>query len=238
MGSVKRLLWGLVGVCGEIAITLGAILVLFVVWQMWWTDVVAEQEQSQIVADLGSKWGQQKPAPETQTPRHTDTPPTIAKPKRYETWGLLHVPKFSRGPIPIAEDVSLEHVLNVIGAGHYPETALPGEIGNFSLAGHRTTYGKPFNEIALLEPGDEIIVETKDTFYVYTVASDEIVKPNDVRVIAPVPGQIGAQPSERWLTLTACHPLYSARERYIVHAKFAYYVKRDEGIPDALKGNK
>src|SRR5690625_7908462 len=88
-------------------------------------------------------------------------------------WGTMHVPEFDRDRFPLAEGVSLEEVLNVKGVGHYPETALPGQIGNFSVAGHRNTYGRAFEEIASLEEGDAIVVETVEAFYVYEVTRSE-----------------------------------------------------------------
>src|SRR5699024_10523307 len=109
-----------------------------------------------------------------------------------------------------------------------------GEVGNASIAGHRNTYGRVFEDIARLEAGDPIVVETADAFYVYETTESLIVQPEDVEVIAPTPGRPGVEPTERMLTLTACHPMYSARERIIVHAEFSYWTKRSDGIPEAL----
>lgn len=78
------------------------------------------------------------------------------------------------------------------------------------------------------------MVETADAFYVYEVTESLIVMPQDVEVIAPTPGEPGVEPTEQMLTLTACHPMFSARERYIVHAEFAYWTDREDGIPEAL----
>ena len=78
------------------------------------------------------------------------------------------------------------------------------------------------------------MVETDEAFYVYEVTESLVVMPDDAWVIAPTPGESGAEPTERMLTLTACHPMYSARERYIVHAEFAYWTERADGIPEAL----
>ena len=89
-------------------------------------------------------------------------------------------------------------------------------------------------DIARLEAGDPIVVETADAFYVYETTESLIVQPEDVEVIAPTPGRPGVEPTERMLTLTACHPMYSARERIIVHAEFSYWTKRSDGIPEAL----
>lgn len=99
------------------------------------------------------------------------------------------------------------------GAGHYPQTPLPCEIGNVAIAGHRTTYGKPFSNIDRLVPGDLIILETPIGACTYQVSRDPfVVTPTDFSVIAPT--------ADRQLTLTTCHPRGSARQRLIVKAEF------------------
>jgi sortase A len=102
------------------------------------------------------------------------------------------------------------------GAGHYPETPLPCDIGNVGIAGHRTTYGKPFNQIDRLKPGDPIILETPVGTCTYQVAKDPfVVLPNDFSVVAPPP-----DPTARWLTLTSCHPKGSASHRIVIRATY------------------
>ena len=97
------------------------------------------------------------------------------------------------------------------GAGHYPNTPLPGEEGNVAIAGHRTTYGKPFANLDHLKPGDEIFLETPVGKYTYKVSKDPfVVSPTDFTVIAQTPGKT--------LTLTTCHPKGSARQRLVVKA--------------------
>ena len=102
------------------------------------------------------------------------------------------------------------------GAGHYPETPLPCDLGNVGIAGHRTTYGKPFNQIDRLKAGDSIILQTPLGTCTYQVAKNPfVVLPNDFSVVAPPP-----DPSARWLTLTSCHPKGSASHRIIVRAVY------------------
>ena len=98
------------------------------------------------------------------------------------------------------------------GAGHYPETPLPCNVGDVAIAGHRTTYGKPFANIDRLTPGDEIILKTPIGSCVYRVSQSPFaVLPTDWTVVANTPGQ-------STLTLTACHPKGSASHRLIIKA--------------------
>ncbi|HUQ39727.1 MAG TPA: sortase [Acidimicrobiales bacterium] len=100
------------------------------------------------------------------------------------------------------------------GAGHYPKTALPCEEGNVGIAGHRTTYGKPFANIDRLRPGDAIILETPIGSCTYEVAKPAyIVTPRDFSIVADTPG-------EKNLTLTSCHPKHSAKQRIVIRATF------------------
>ncbi len=218
-----------VGVFGEILITIGVLLGLFVVWQLWWTDVVAEQVQAQIVDDLGWLTVPTQSAPTAV--QYRDAAPVLAEPPSGETFAVLYVPRWGADPMPVSEGTNKYQVLDKLGIGHYSGTAMPGGIGNFALAGHRTTYGKPFNRIEELNVGDPLVVRTSDIWYVYRVTSTEVVRPAQVDVIAPVPGDPQATPTEAMMTLTTCHPMYSARERYIVHALLDYWVPADEDTP-------
>jgi sortase A len=123
----------------------------------------------------------------------------------------LEIPKLGVDVI-VVQGTSLEALR--AGAGHYPNTPLPGETGNVAIAGHRTTYGRPFNRIDELRPGDEIILTTPDGRYVYKVSRMPwVTDPYDWTVIAPSTGHL--------LTLTSCHPKGSASHRIIVRAQLA-----------------
>jgi LPXTG-site transpeptidase (sortase) family protein len=98
-----------------------------------------------------------------------------------------------------------------MGPGHYSGTPLPGEAGNSAIAGHRTTYLRPFYSLNALRPGDRIIVTTVQGTFTYRMTSSLIVSPNDVSVVAPTPFPE--------LTLTTCNPRWSATQRLVVHAR-------------------
>jgi sortase A len=230
-----------VGVAGELLITLGVLLGLFVAWQLWWTDVVADRAQAQVVRDLD--WVvvvddvEPEPADES-AERRTSVAPVLAEPAHATTFATLHVPRWGADYVrPISEGTSRRDVLDVLGLGHYEGTAMPGGLGNFAVAGHRVTYGKPLNRIEELVVGDPLVVQTEDAWYVYTVTETLVVGPRQVDVVAAVPGSLDAFPTEALMTLTTCHPMYSARERYVVHAVLEYWVPVAEGTPAEIGGD-
>ncbi|NHA69353.1 class E sortase [Phycicoccus sp. CMS6Z-2] len=208
-----------VGWTGEVLVTLGVLVLLFVAWQLWWTDVVAERAQQQIVRSLTHDFAAEGPGPAAVT---GDTYPGLGGSRAF---AVIRVPRFGADYArPVVEGVDAPQL--ALGVGHYEGTARPGRVGNFAVAGHRTTYGRPFHDIDTLRPGDRVIVETKPRVFVYEVTGDEIVRPWQTEVIAPVPDEVGARPTERLLTMTSCHPKYSATYRYVTHARLVRTVPR------------
>ncbi len=121
----------------------------------------------------------------------------------------IQIPKLAVNVVVVqgVDDKSLE-----AGAGHYPETPLPCQQGDVAIAGHRTTYGKPFANVDRLVPGDEIILTTPVGSCVYRVSrAPFVVLPTDWQVVANTPHQFD-------LTLTSCHPKGSASHRIVIKA--------------------
>jgi len=224
------------GVLGEVLVTLGVLLGLFVVWQLWWTDVVANREQRRLLADLS--WAvDPDDAPATSGERHTEPAPVVEEPEHGVTFATLRVPRWGEDYVrTISQGTSKKDVLDVLGLGHYEGTAMPGGIGNFAVAGHRVTYGKPLNRIEELAVGDALVVQTEHTWYVYRVTGSRVVGPWQTDVVAAVPGEPDAVPTEAVMTLTTCHPMYSARQRYVVHAALEYWVPVADGTPAEIGG--
>ncbi|MCY1694206.1 MULTISPECIES: class E sortase [unclassified Curtobacterium] len=229
----------LLSLLAELLIIAGAATGLYVLWTAWWTDVVAVHDQTALVQDLQ----QVKPPSEVGTERRGVAPVLAEPPGLSSVFGTMQIPRFGADyNRPIGEGTDREKVLNTIGLGHYQGTAMPGAEGNFAVAGHRVTYGKPLNQIADLKPGDPIVVRVTDkatnfdTWYVYKVTDSQIVTPDHVETIAPVPNKPGVEPTgdDRWLTLTACHPMWSAKERFVTHAKLDYWMPASEGTPKEL----
>ncbi|QAY69547.1 class E sortase [Xylanimonas protaetiae] len=230
-----------VGVVGELLITAGVLLGLFVVWQLWWTDVVAMREHQQVLASLDWE-APPVPAPAEEAPapvERRDPPPVDPQPAFGEVFAQLYVPRFgSDYVVPVAGGVDRRQILDRLGVGHYPGTAMPGDLGNFAVAGHRTSFGRPFHQIADLVEGDPVVVRTATTWYVYRVTSHEIVMPWQVEVVSPIPGLKPGDPvpplTQRLMTMTACHPMFSARQRYVVHAELDFWMPVSDGVPAVL----
>ena len=217
----------LVGALGEMFITFGVLLLLFVSWQLWWTDVTANHDQAVTTQALERGFVQG---------RHGGGVPdkgplaTLKNVPFGEAFAILRIPRFGADfARPVLEGT--DHDTLIKGVGHYRGTAMPGVVGNFAVAGHRTTYGRPFHNIDLLRNGDFIVVETKVSYVVYAVARHVIVTPNHVEVIASVPQRPGVQPTEAWMTMTACHPKYSASQRYVVFSRLVRVIPRENGLP-------
>jgi sortase A len=211
---------------GEVLITLGLLLFLFLAWQLWWTDVAANSEQAVTVQALEKGFG-----PANLAERGTARPlATLTRVPFGEAFAIMRIPRFGADfARPVLQGTA--HDTLTKGIAHYQGTAFPGQVGNFAVAGHRTTYGKPFSNVDLLKRGDVIVVETKVSYIVYAVDRHVIVTPDHVDVIAPVPQHPGVEPKQAWMTMTACHPRFSASQRYVVFAKLVKRIPRASGLP-------
>ena len=207
----------------ELAFTASAVILLFVAYQVFITDFFSDQAQDQIADDLRDDWDQ-------------GVSKTV-RPEFGDAFAFLHIPRFgddfSRAVVEGTEPEELGDA-----PGHYVNSALPGEPGNFALAGHRVGQGSVFLDLDKLEVGDAVVAETVDAWHVYRVTSSTIVEPEDVSVVAPTPGgELDAQPTGAYLTMTTCHPKFTSEQRLVIHAELESSVsKADEPDgPSALK---
>jgi sortase A len=205
-------------VSGEVMITFGLIVLLFAGYEVFGNGAKVQSEQDSLNSKLDQDWADPTVGPTKAGPAAPGD----------SLVGRLYIPKFAKewvvvnGVLP--DDIKY-------APGHYPDTAMPGQIGNFSVAGHRIP--KIFWRINELNAGDVIGVETRDTWYIYKVYGREIVKPDAVQVVEPVPDQPGVKPTKAVLTLTTCNPKGNNYQRLIVHAQLASQVKRDSSKPNA-----
>jgi sortase A len=243
------------GVTGEVLVTAGILLGLFVVWQLFYTDILSGRTQHAALEDTDFAEDFRVPpvtvidsvvnAADTEAPIEmipdelkVYSPagaPITAEPAAPETFGRLWVPRWGSDYVkPISQGTDREVTLDRLGIGHYQSTAMPGEVGNFAIAGHRTSYGKPFADVDKLIAGDALIVQTEEAWFVYRVTASQIVLPHQVEVIAPVPNAPGALPTTASITLTSCHPKFSAEKRFIVHGELEYWAPTGHGYPQEV----
>jgi sortase A len=214
-------------VLGEMFITMGVLMLLFVTYQLWWTNVLAHQQAGGATKNLEKQWDgstSSNRAPGTFSPG--------------EGFAIIYVPKLDV-KAPIAEGTDKHKVLDKGMVGHYSgtqETAMPWDkTGNFALAAHRNTHGEPFRYINKLVKGDKVVVETESTYYTYEVTSTlPSTSPANTSVINPIPTGSGFTTAGRYITLTTCTPEFTSTYRLIVWGKMVEERPRSQGKPDAL----
>jgi sortase A len=221
--AVRTLLRGI----GQLLITVGVVVLLFCVYELKVTNVYTDHEQNKLEKALSHEWVQ----PARQGPLGPELPPSA----RGSGFARIYLPTLGRDQVHVVvEGVGKPDLKK--GPGHFPGTALPGQLGNLVISGHRTTYGAPFNRLDELHRGDPIVIETKAAFYTYSVQRIFVVKPTAIGVTYPVPDHLGAAPTQRLLTLTTCNPKYSARQRLVVRAVLTSSLAKGPGVvPPALR---
>ncbi|MHC1559725.1 class E sortase [Actinomycetospora sp. C-140] len=245
--TTRRLRWA-----GEILVTLGVVLVLFVVYEVWVTNWLTEDRQQAASQQLAQQWAGAPPATSS-TPGPVATPPAAEG----APTARLTIPSLGPGHSWVVVEGTTQDDLRT-GPGHYQGSAQPGLPGNFAVAGHRVGRGAPFNDLGELASCAPLVVETAQGWAVYRVLphaeevagwatgrgrdprcqglapidgapGQEIVSPREVGVIAPVPHRPGAPAVAPMITLTTCHPKFSARQRLVVHGVLDRFVPRVPG---------
>jgi sortase A len=226
VGSVIRTV---IRTVGEICITLGMILLLFAAYEVWGKTAAVNAHQNDLNSQLAQDWGRPAAAPSASTgPKADVLPPPDGK-----AIARLYVPRMNKQWI-VVQGVTPADIR--FAPGHYPTSAMPGQIGNFSVAGHRTP--AIFWDLDQIHTGDDIVVETKDFWYVYKASQTEIVSPHAVQVVAPVPNQPGKKPTQEMITLTTCNPKFNNYQRLIIHGVLdpTQTRTRAQGRPAVLGG--
>ncbi|MFI0895334.1 class E sortase [Streptomyces sp. NPDC020983] len=215
-------------VVGELFITLGVLMLLFVTYQLWWTNVRAHREAAGAANNLQQKWDSESADPNR-------LPGTFSPGQGF---AIMYIPKLDV-KAPIAQGVSKHKVLDKGMIGHYDgamNTAMPWDkTGNFAVAAHRNTHGEPFRYINHLAAGDKVVVETENEYYTYVITSSlASTPPSNISVLKPIPEGSGFTAPGRYLTLTTCTPEFTSTNRLIVWGKLVEERPRSKGKPDAL----
>lgn len=230
------MVWKILGVVGELLLTAGVLAALFAVYLLYWTGIDTSRAQASAKDELRATWG----APAVPGAPAPGQGGEVATGTNASVWdqgnpvALISAPKAGFNELVVFEGVDQGTLRS--GPGHYPGTALPGEVGNSAYAAHRDGHGAPFDNIDRLHTCDDITVETRDGVYSYKVLPDDgqagagepfdcvpegtevpevpgqhIVTPDRGDVVLPVGGA-------KMITLTTCHPQWDNTHRLIIHA--------------------
>jgi sortase A len=231
----------LLGALGKLLIVSGLLVLGFVAYQLWGTSLETNRGQSELTDELASELGASGEDVDSETvelddltsvlaERNPATAPPTAPPPEGDPVGIITIPRIGLEAV-VVEGVNKADLKK--GPGHYPGTPLPGQAGNSGIAGHRTTYGAPFNRIDELVPGDDIKVATPQGEFTYRVipAPGQPADGQAWYTVTPSQVEVLADMGDDRITLTACHPKYSARERIIVHAVLEGPVAAAAAVP-------
>lgn len=211
-------------IVGELLVTIGILLGLFAVYEVFIHDEVVASAQTNLAKEFGHESKQQFIYP--------------SKAKHLgDIFAKMYVPRFgSEWTRLVAPGTRWHPVLNEIGVGHYNNSAMPGEVGNFAVAGHRGGFGGAFKNIHRLVAGDRVYVETNDHWYVYKYLQTKIVDPSDVSVIKPVPPElVGAHAGASYMTMTSCTPIFVNTQRIVVWLELEKTIPVADGAPKELE---
>lgn len=224
--------------------TLGLLVILFIVHELWWTGIGAEADRQESVESFYSQFEDAAPAgPDIDTCYTLDDgteigcAPTMRELTGPEDiMGTLYAPRLGDEWIaPVRAGVS-SYQIDRGGVGHYLTTDWPDEPGNFAVAGHRNTYSSMLGNQDELEAGDRLYLVSADGMWVYKVDQRKVVEPWDTHVLNADPDQEnGAEAETGILTLTTCHPMFSNQERLIHHAEIEDFIPVGGEAPDALR---
>jgi sortase A len=226
----------LVRTFSELCITIGALIVLFVVHLLFWTGIEADRATAGEIGRLRADWAAKAPEPgSAPAPR-----PTTAAYEPGEPFAVMYIPRFGKNwDRPVLQGT--EPGVLKKGLGHYASTGRLGATGNFAVAGHRRTYGDPFKDFPELRPGDEVVLTDGTTWFTYRIANrPHRTVPGDIGVIEPVPRPLRREAAPfdepgRYLTLTTCEPEWGSSHRLVVWAHLDATHPVTDGKPPALR---
>lgn len=216
----------------ELCITVGTVIVLFVVYVLFWTGVRADSVMDEQIERLRAQWQRERaqPLPGSPLGPGKQRPYAAGRP-----FAIMYIPRFGfTWNKPVLEGTDPDTLRK--GLGHYPHTARLGERGNVAVAGHRRTHGDPFKDFPRLRCGDAVVVTDGATWFTYRIDKGPYkTVPTDIEVIDPVPRTSGYTRPGRYLTLTTCEPEWGHSHRLIVWAHLDSTQPVETGKPEALR---
>lgn len=207
-------------VVAELLLTAGALLAALAFYLLVWTNVQTAAAQEDLLHEFRTQQDDAQPG-RPDRPETGDGLNVLQIPRLGDDWRWV-----------VVEGVDLK-TLNK-APGHFPHTALPGQVGNYAVAGHRATHGEPFAHLDRLVEGDKVYVESADGWFTYQVTWSRIIAPNHTEILAPVAGKPGQTATARTLTLVTCNPRWGSTERLVVGAQLIEERSLAAGPPEEL----
>lgn len=220
--TFRNLITNTVRAFAELALTAGFVLLLFAFYLLVWTNHRTAAAQDDLLTQFRDSTSEGRA-------------PLKARPDPGDGVAVMYIPRFGKDwQWVVVEGTETSDLRN--GPGRFSQTAMPGQKGNFAVAGHRATHGEPFAEMDSLKKGDEVVVETAKEFLTYEVDSNQIIAPTQMDVLASVPGNPELKPkrNQRFLTLVTCHPRWGSTERMVVVAQLTSRRAVEAGPPDSI----
>jgi sortase A len=217
----------LLALTGEILVSLGLLIGLYVVYQVSFSNSLADAAATEVAAKVEARLDTSIAQSES-----TDTDVFDLTPNQGEGFALLYIPRL-KGDVwgtPIVEGTSYKALAS--GVGHYSRTEMPGEAGNFAIAGHRATNGEPFARFELLRAGDLVYIHSPSGWFTYELFQDQKIPKTGVWVLDDQPRGVISE-SNQIITLTTCDPRWNSTQRWAWWGQLVY---AGEDAPRELVG--
>lgn len=205
----------------ELLLTIGVLLTALAFYLLVWTNVQTAAAQDDLLQEFRTQQDAQRPG--ARTAREAG-----------DGLNVMHIPRLGKDwEWVVVEGVDMKDLNKA--PGHFPETALPGQVGNYAVAGHRATHGEPFANLDRMVEGDKVYLESADGWFTYQVTWSRIIAPTNTEILAPVAGKPGQKAQARTMTLVTCHPRWGSTERLVVGAQLVEQRSLAAGPPEDLE---
>lgn len=223
----------LLHVAGELLVTLSALIFLYLIYNAWFSNVTAQAQTAVLAEEIEQTFERHDAKPLTVS----ESTPVVVSGEQVSPIGLLYIPRLRDKVwgLPIVDGVGARELS--LGVGHYPSTELPGELGNFAIAGHRATHGEPFAYFERLKTGDLVYVRTQQGWFEYQLFEQKKIKESETWVLADSPDGLEIAEGSALITLTTCDPRWNSYQRWAWWGVLTNTYANTESPLDGLEGN-
>lgn len=223
----------LLHVAGELLVTLSALIFLYLIYNAWFSNVTAQAQTAVLAEEIEQTFERHDAKPLTVS----ESTPVVVSGEQVSPIGLLYIPRLRDKVwgLPIVDGVGARELS--LGVGHYPSTELPGELGNFAIAGHRATHGEPFAYFERLKTGDLVYVRTQQGWFEYQLFEQKKIKESETWVLADSPDGLEIAEGSALITLTTCDPRWNSYQRWAWWGVLTNTYANTESPLDGLEGS-